>query len=407
MPQRTNIGSFQHMKSLNRSLILNMIREKGPISRAEIAKQTKLTPPTVSNIVKELLDTKIIIEKSQGVSHGGRKPTMLAINYQYFHIIGLDVGPKNIKIVLTDLNANVLDQQQKDLPVGIDEQGLLDLMKNSIQHIINDAKHNNKNLIGIGIGMHGMVNAEEGISLFAPNLNLHNIPIKEDLEATFKMIVKVENDARAMALGESWFGNGKGAHSMVAVNVGRGIGSGIIINGQLFHGEHHIGGEIGHMTIDIDGPQCTCGNYGCLQALASGPVIEQQAIKALAMGHESMLSHMANNNLDHINGALIHQAAKQHDDLAKNVLKEAGKYLGVAITNVIHTINPDRIIIGGGVAKSGAFVLNSIQEAIHQRSLTEEAKQTDILPAKLGDQSTAIGAASLLLVELFSTKTTP
>lgn len=405
MPHSPTVGSFQLMKSLNRSIILNTIREKGPISRAEIAKMTKLTPPTVSNIVKELLESEIVIESSQGVSRGGRKPTMLIINATNFYLIGLDVGPRDILVIMTDLNANIVEEFETAIPNNVTNEGLLNLMKTSVGALLQKRPIDQHNIIGIGVGMHGMVDVKNGISLFAPNLHLRNIPIKKELEKEFKMLVKVENDARAMALGEVWFGNGNGADSVVCVNVGRGIGAGIIINGKLFHGEHFIGGEIGHMTIDIDGPQCSCGNFGCLQALAAGPVIAANAAKAIAMGKESKVSDLVHGDLSKIEGETVYLAAKDGDGLGIEILAEAGRFLGVGLTNLIHTLDPDRIVIGGGVSKSGPYIMDHVKKTIEQRALTPSAKKTDILLSKLGGHATAIGAVSLLLVELFAVKT--
>lgn len=404
MTLTTNIGSFQRMKSLNRSLILNTIREDGPISRADVAKQTNLTPPTVSNIVKELLDSKIVIEKNQGVSRGGRKPTMLTINAHHFYMIGLDIGPQNIKAILTDLNAHIIEAFQTDIPSNITKEGLLSLMKDSIHHILKKEHHAQESFIGIGVGMHGMVDVNRGVSLYAPILQLRDIPIKQSLEDEFKMVVKVENDARVMALGESWFGNGNGADSIVGVNVGRGIGAGIMMDGKLFHGEHFIAGEIGHMTIDINGPKCSCGNYGCLQALAAGPVIAARAAKEAAMGRETLLTQMSGSDLASISGELVSKAAREGDALSREVLAETGRYLGVGLTNLLHTVDPDRIIIGGGVSKAGDYILDHVKKAIEQRALTASAKHTEVRLSKLGEHATAIGAVSLLLVDLFSTK---
>lgn len=404
MPDKPNIGSFQRMKSLNRSSILNTIREQGPISRAEVAQQTSLTPPTVSNIVKELLDSKIVIETEQGTSRGGRKPTMLTINAHNFYIIGLDVGPTNIKTILTDLDAHIITSSQTKIPANIDNEGLLALLKESIQRISDANPDKWESIIGIGVGMHGMVDVHRGISLYAPLLQLHDIPIKASLEEAFQMVVHVENDARVMALGESWFGNGNGVNAIVCINVGRGIGAGMMIDGQLFHGAHFISGEIGHMTIDIDGPKCSCGNYGCLQALAAGPEIATRAAKEAAIGKETVLRQMCEGDLEAISGETVYEAAQQGDALSREILSETGRYLGIGITNLLHTIDPERIIIGGGVAKSGDYILENIQKTVEQRALTASARETDVCLTKLGDNATAIGAVSLLLVALFSTK---
>ncbi|WP_173915558.1 ROK family transcriptional regulator [Halobacillus sp. Marseille-Q1614] len=392
-------GSFQLMKSLNRTVILNKIRTDGPISRADIAKETKLTPPTVSSIVKELLETELVIESAQGQSKGGRKPTMLVINAKNFYIIGLDVGPTQLKSVLTDLNGTIIQESRSEIIKPSTNEKLLELMKRAIVNLMDVDK---EKIIGIGVGMHGVVDVANGVSLFAPNLQLRDIPIQQTLEEAFGITVRVENDARALVLGELWFGNGSGSENIVAVNLGRGIGAGIIINGELFHGDGSTAGEIGHMTIDIRGAKCSCGNYGCLQTLASGPAIAENAAREIAIGKESLLRDRVGSHLDKIDGKMIYEAALEGDPLSKEVLKEAGIYLGIGLTNLIHTINPTKIIIGGGVSKAGDFLLNSVKETIQSRAITSSAKQTTVLLSKFGEQATALGAISLILSELFS-----
>jgi N-acetylglucosamine repressor len=397
-------GSFQLMKSLNRSIILNKVRQAGQISRAAIAKETKLTPPTVSSIVKELIEAGMIIESAQGKSNGGRKPTLLEINAKNFYIIGLDTGPKFLRTILCDLNGTILQFSENKIPALVTNERLLDLMKKEIQQIIASQQEDAEKIIGIGVGMHGVVDVDQGISLFAPNLHLRDIPIKKFLEKEFDMVVKVENDARTMALGEAWFGHGNGVDNVVTVNIGEGIGAGMIHYGSLFYGENFIAGEIGHMTIDLGGKKCSCGNYGCLQTLASGPAIAERAKNEVTIGKESLLREMVHNDLEKINGEIIHKAAQQGDPLSIEILNSTGIYLGIGLTNFIHTVNPKRIIIGGGVSNAGDYIIDSLQETIKSRALTTSAKDTEIMLSKLGDKATVIGAASLLLVELFSTR---
>lgn len=397
-------GSFQLMKSMNRSLILNIIREKELISRAEIAKLTGLTPPTVSNLVKELLEAEIVVEQRLGESSGGRKPTMLTLNSEMFHIIGLDVGSHDIKIILTTITGKILKKVLVPIPPETTSESLLDMIVESIRSIILKDDIDNSKIIGIGVGMHGIVDVEKGISVLAPNLNLKNIPIKKVLEKEFNMIVKMENDARAMGLGELWFGHGVGVHSFVSINIGRGIGAGIIMNGKLHHGSHFISGEIGHMAIDINGPKCTCGNYGCLQAFASGPSIAENVKKQLRLGQTSLLEELSRHDFEQMTGEMIYEAARQKDPLSISALAQAGRYLGIGITNLIHMINPDRIILGGGVLNAKEFIFDSIRTTVQQRALTETAKNTEIIVSKFGEDATAIGAVALIMAEIFSSK---
>ncbi|MFZ0370556.1 MAG: ROK family transcriptional regulator [Halobacillus sp.] len=394
-------GSFQLMKSMNRSIILNMIREEGPISRAEIAKQTRLTPPTVSNIVKELINTQFVIETTQGMSKGGRKPTLLEINADQFYTLGIDVGTFHMKFVVTNLFGDLKDVTS--LPIGNypGNEDILSIMKQGIQELLYSGNNDPDKFLGIGVGMHGIVDPEEGISLFAPSFQLRNIPIKEELEKDFNMIVKVENDARTMTLGEYWFGNGNDADNMVGVNVGNGIGAGMMIKGRLFHGENSIAGEIGHVTIDLSGPKCTCGNYGCLQTLAAGPAIAERARKELKTGKPSIIHELVDGDFEKVDGQVVYQAACEGDEFSIDLLNQTGRYLGIGLTNLIHTINPKRIIVGGGVSNAGDFLMKGIEETIQSRGLTDKAKETSIVLSKLGEHASAIGACVLVLEEFF------
>ncbi|MFQ3545438.1 ROK family transcriptional regulator [Halobacillus rhizosphaerae] len=394
-------GSFQLMKSINRSMILNMIREKGPISRAEIAKQTSLTPPTVSNIVKELIHTEFVIETTQGASKGGRKPTLLEINADNFYILGIDVGRYKMNIVVTNLYGALKDETVIPIPDYPSKEELIHSMKEGIHSMLNSSSHKRDKFVGIGVGMHGIVDPVNGISLFAPSFHLHDIPIKEELENDFQMIVKVENDARTMTLGEYWFGNGNDSDHLVGVNVGNGIGAGVMINGQLFHGEHNIAGEIGHVTIDLSGPKCTCGNYGCLQTFAAGPSIAERAKKELKTGKPSLIHELVDGDFEKVKGEIVYQAACEGDAFSIELLNQTGRYLGIGLTNLIHTLNPKRIIVGGGVANADHFLMKGIKETIQTRGLTAKAKDTSIIFSKLGNYASAIGACVLVLEDFF------
>lgn len=390
-------GSFQWMKSRNKSIILNKVLHNGPISRAQIAKETKLTPPTVGSIVRELIDQNIVTESTQGTSQGGRKPTMLVINYQGFFVIGVDAGPKEIETILTDLSGRIIDHHQVAIDSNITNAQFLDKLKGSITSVLPPAQDKQEQVIGIGVAMHGVVDVITGTSLFAPNLHLRDIPIQSELEEHFDLTVKVENDARALALGEVWFGQGKGSSSMVAVNLGNGVGAGITINGKLYHGKTSIAGEIGHMIVDINGKLCECGNKGCLQTVVAGPAIANRAKEGLTSNKDTILHSYSSD----ITGEDVFQAAIAGDSYAIKLLEETGAYIGIGLTNLIHTINPSKIIISGGVSNAEAFIIEPIRETIKKCALTPLAKQTEVTVSRLGEQATALGAVALLLAELF------
>ncbi|MDX6153976.1 ROK family transcriptional regulator [Marinococcus sp. PL1-022] len=393
-------GSFQWMKSINKSIVLNKIRSEGPISRAQIAKETNLTPPTVSANVRELIEQGIVKESRLGDSQGGRKPTMLVINSSDFYIIGLDAGPTEVEFGLADLSGTVIHHLRESISLT-EESEFLDVVKKGIHDLLNEIPLMRDKVVGIGVAMHGVVDVATGTSLFAPNLHLRNIPIKEELEKEFGFLVKVENDARAMALGEAWFGSGENVTSMVAVNVGRGIGSGIIINGELYHGEYDIAGELGHMAIDVHGRRCACGSNGCLQTVASGPAVAERTVESLKEHPDSRIWELIEGDLERVSGEVVFAAAEAGDQLAIDILRQTGEYLGIGLTNLIHIINPTKVIIGGGVSESGKYVLEPLRRIIQERGLTQQAKQTKVVLTEFGSRATMLGAVALLLVELF------
>lgn len=384
-------GTFQWMKSVNRTIILNKIRTDGPISRAQIAKDTKLTPPTVSSNVKTLLEEGIIEESELGESRGGRKPTMLLIRHTAFYIIGVDIGPENINCIVADLAGTIYTRTSSRLVLPLTNETFLTQLTTCIRQVILQTTVPKEDVIGIGVAMHGVVDIETGTSLVAPNLRLRNIPIKSTLEDEFRLDVKVENDARVMALGEAWFGEHEQVGSMLAVNIGRGVGAGILVDGKLFHGAENIAGEIGHMTIDIHGDICECGNRGCLQTFATGSAIAKRA-------NEEM-----RNRMEYLpfTAEKVYELACAGDELSKKVLADTGNFIGIGLTNLIHMLNPSKIIIGGGVMKSEQFIHPAILTAIERHALTPGAKRTDVEVSKLGEDATILGAIALILVTIF------
>lgn len=382
-------GTFERMKSVNKSLILNKIRTSAPISRAQIAKETQLTPPTVSSIVKELIEQDIVRESSLGESKGGRKPTMLLINSDAFYVIGVDAGLENVACVLADLSGKIYERNSSRLEIPITNEQFIKILKGNIHKLLQSLTAKKDKIIGIGVAMHGVVDVETGTSMIAPDLNLKNIPIKAELEQEFNLAVNVENDARAMALGESWFGGHGEVDSMVAVNIGRGVGSGVVVNGKLYHGAQDIAGELGHMTVDINGPECTCGNRGCLQAFVSGSAIVEKAKTKIQSAP------------DLLTGEEIYNSAQAGDEAYIEIFEYTGQIIGIGLTNLIHLMNPGKIVLGGGVMKSEKFILPFIKQTIDQMALTPEAKRTEVTVSNLGDDATLLGAVSLLLVELF------
>jgi N-acetylglucosamine repressor len=395
-------GSFDGMKSLNKSTILNMIRLKGPISRAQIAKLTKLTPPTVGTIVGELLDESIVIEKTgTSKTQGGRKPLMLTINSSAFYVIGVYAAAEVINTIITTLDGEIVYSYEQEITKPPPKIEFLQMLKDSIQHLIAHTQVEIESIMGIGVGVHGLVNPNEGIVVFSPHLNLENIQIKEELEQTFNIAVFVENDVRTLALAESWYGEGKNVSNYICLSVGLGIGSGMVIDGRIYNGIYNTAGEIGHTIVDVNGPRCSCGNYGCLEAYASENALLERIKKGIRLGRNSTLSESINSDNHQLTIEMVLDAANQGDLLTLEILEETGRVLGIAIANFNNLFTPSKVILEGRIFQAGDVILSPLKQMVKKSSLRTSPGEEIIVCSKMGKKGMVIGAITLVLRQVF------
>ena len=263
-------GNPELVKTVNTSVILDIIRKNKHISRAEVAKISKLNPSTVSNITRELIKTDILKEMGIGTSILGRRPIKLSLNPDGPCVIGVEVAGDKITTLMTDLEAKIIARAKIDIDKR--ENGKV-IMKETIKRIgevIEKSEKDKSKIRGIGMGVTGSIDAVTGIALFSPNIGWRGVPIKKLIEEEFGIQTFVDNDVKAMALGEYRFGSAKGNRDLVCMNIGEGLGSGVIIDGKIYRGANWVAGEIGHIILDLNGPRCRCGNRGCLEAFVSG-----------------------------------------------------------------------------------------------------------------------------------------
>lgn len=368
------------MRTYNRALILRLIRLHQPVSRVELAKKTSLTKPTISNIVNELKEEGLISERELGVSSGGRRPIMLELAASDRFVIGIDATQRKLHGVVTNIHGELLDEAWHDERFDTNEEFIDAIV--ALYTTLN--KRAIGNVIGLGVSVHGMVEAGEGIVLFAPRFHLHDIPLKRELEKRLEQHVFVENDVRTLALGELYFGEAIGIEEFFYVYAGYGIGGAYVHAGELIDGEHHIAGEIGHMRIMLDGPICSCGNRGCLEAVAGERAILNEARQ---LSHELTLDD-------------LRDAVHLNQDVRK-LYERAGEYIGIATLNMIHLLNPGRILLGGPLFNYAPDVVTNIQERVAQTALTLDARQTDIRVVSWNASQGALGAAALITNEMF------
>lgn len=382
----------------NTLAVLNALRQNHCISRASIARITGLTPATVSRIVNRLGENGIIRIVGNGKSTGGRRPLLIEFVPDAFFLAGVDIGVAKALVLVIDLHGNIVSRQRIVLdPEEEKESELLKIIEAT--HKTFDALGNlSKKIYGIGISFPGIVDTEKGIAIQAPNLpKWKNTPLVEIFENEFGIFCSLENDAKAMALGEARFGAGRGAKNIFAIYLGRGIGGGIIIDNELYRGSLSISGEIGHITVNPSGPKCTCGNRGCLEVMASGPAIAAAAKKAIAAGTSSIIESKAGGKLDHITAEIVNEAACLNDALALRIMNEAAEYIGIGLASVVNLFAPDRIVLSGALVSAGDFFLETIQKTVASRAFVYDRVHPKFVRSELGENGACIGAAALVL----------
>lgn len=393
-----NTISSKAVGGLNESLIVNTIRRRGPISRVDIAKLTGLTAPTVTNISGKLIEHGLIHEYMVGEYSGGRRPVLLKVHSEIANMIIVDIRSKDMIGYLINGGLEIKEQICHDIQ-HLKEEKILALLESTIEQCY--SSENGKLALAIGIIVRGPVMSKEGLSLFSPSAGWRNVPLKYLVEKQFQLPVFVENDMRAMALGAYHYGPYRDIKNAVFLGVGGGIGSGIILNGELYRGLGDSAGEIGHTVVDVGGPLCSCGNYGCLEAMASESALVNITIKAINDGESSLVSEMVNGNMDAIRPKHIYDAAEAGDLLAIKMLQHVANYIGMGAANIINTFNPQLVLIGGGIVKGRVFIEETIMQVIKERALASCYSLARIEFSSEGRQDALKGIVDVVMEGIF------
>ena len=312
--------------------------------------------------------------------------------------IGVDIGGTSVKLGLVTEKGKVLLRDAfltSDHPI---RQKLLDGLVSHIEILKKEVRRRGLKLSGVGIGAPGPVDVERGFVYFFPNIpGWKNTPLKKILEKKIKFPVFVDNDANAMAWGEFCFGAGKGVKNMIALTLGTGVGGGIVMNGKLFHGPHFSAAEIGHMVVDPSGPLCGCGNRGCVETFVGNGYFVKDVRERLACGGKSILNEWISKERRELTPKLVQEAARRGDRFSQGQWKKTGEYLGTALAGLVNVLNPERIILGGGMAQIGAPIFGPVSAAIKKKAFPIAAQFVRVVPALLGPDAGLIGAAALRL----------
>jgi glucokinase-like ROK family protein len=381
-----------NFKNINKRFSLDLIRfTPGGISRAEIARQMGLTRSAVTPIINELLMNDLVRETDSGPATGGRRPILLEMNPRRGFVAGIDMGATHFGIVITDFSARVLHEVEVSLDIKRGPEICLREIDSSLREALDRLNCKLSDIVAVGLGVPGPVVADAGAVSAPPIMpGWDDFPIRDALEKSLGCPVSLNNDAELGALGEWAYGAGRGENHLAYIKVGTGVGAGLLLNGQIYRGITGSAGEIGHITISEDGPLCTCGNRGCLEAVAGGNAIARKAQSAVKAGRRTQLSTI--NPIEKITAADVNQAARMGDLVSQQIMMEAGGHLGVAVASLVNLFNPGMVVIGGGVALMGDLLLEPIRQAVRERSLRSAAQAVRITASVLGRRSSSMGA---------------
>lgn len=309
--------------------------------------------------------------------------------------IGIDIGGTNIKAALVNTDTGEITAT-RSTPTHAREghSAVISQMAVLVDEIIRITRLSKDDIGAIGLGLPGSLDINQGITVFLPNLpgNWREVPVRDQLSKQANLPVSIINDARAMTLGEWKFGAGRGCDT-ACYTLGTGIGGGLVINGKLHLGPSGAAGELGHISVDVNGPRCGCGSRGCIEAFASGPAIAALGMKAVVQGRNTMIADLCGRDLNRITPELICEAAEAGDEAAREIYEFAGMIIGAGVANIVTALNPRRVVIGGGVAAAGELILDPIRRSMHERVFLTDANRVEVVPAQLGNNAGLIGAA--------------
>ena len=313
-------------------------------------------------------------------------------------IVGVDIGGTNIVVgTVAEDGSAIAGIGYKPTPVAEGPQAVvvrtIAMIKESLEKA-NETFGTKVDVIGIGIGCPGPIDTATGVVVVSPNLGWKDMPLRDRIAEAFNLPATLENDASCAILGEWWRGAARGTSILVGFTVGTGVGGGIVLDGEIFHGASDVAGEFGHTTIDSTGRRCACGNYGCLEAYASGTAIARRAIEGIEAGIPSKVTGYVN-NVEDITAQTIYQAAKDGDPFAKQVVYETARFLGAGVANLVNIFNPEMVVLCGGVTEAGEEFFQPLQQEVKRRAFRQAADACRIVPGTLPGTAGVYGAAAV------------
>ena len=323
------------------------------------------------------------------------------------YIIGVDLGGTNIVVgAMTMDGSQHLSVRSIPTQSSLGDEGVANRIVTLVEQVILDTIKETgiarSDFIGVGVGAPGPLDRERGIVLVAPNLGWLNFPLRDRVHDRLGLPTTLDNDANCATFGEWWQGAARGSRNAVGLTIGTGIGGGLILNGALYHGASDMAGEVGHTTIDLNGRHCKCGNYGCLEAYASGPAIATRAREVMVREEgESVIPSMVNGRFEDITAQIVYDAAKAGDPVASEIVRDTARYLGAGIANLLNIFNPDTVVIAGGVTAAGDTLFVPLRAEVRRRAFSPAVRAAKIVPGTLPGTAGVVGAVASFKQQYF------
>ena len=387
---------------LENELIL-LIRKYGELTKADLVEQTDYSRTKITSCIESLVSKKIIKTNGHGDYTGGRRSKTFTFNGELGLVAGIDIGATSIDVILADFSRNVIARYGEPAIIREGPNVILKRVRDILIQLINDHGLQPEKLTGIGIGLPGPVDFSMGTVLSPPIMpGWDRFPIIPTLQKSFPMAnIVVDNDVNLMALGEITQGAGKGARNLIFLKIGTGIGAGIISDGKIYRGAKGCAGDVGHICVDKKGPICSCGNAGCLEAVAAGPAIAERGRIEAAAGSSIILKKYYDRNGGKILTENVGDAAREGDPAAIEIIRSTGEIIGDVLAGLVNFYNPEMIIIGGGVSNIGNLLLSSIRQGVLNRSLPLATRDLQIMFSSIGPEAGVYGALSLAIQHMF------
>lgn len=400
-----NFPSADHtlVRQMNLASVLSYLHQGGPLSRAQLALQTNLNKSTISSLVEDLIHRGLVREHGIDASGAGRPSTLLKLNPQAGCLIGVEIGVGFLSAIVTNFIGEVLWRRYEELGLVTKQERVLPRTFEIVDEAVGFVRKNGERLLGLGITVPGMVDVEQSVLVFSPNLQWRDVPLRDMFQQHTGAPVFVDNDANAAALGEHLFGVARQAQHFIFVVASVGVGGGLFLNGDIYRGAIGLAGEIGHTSMSVDYSRpCRCGNWGCWENSANQSSLIERVRARLEVGRPSLIREMLEKENSPLTLSIIFRAAEAGDVEAQQALKETGAAIGLGVANMIDIFDPQMVVIGGALSAAGKFILPAIQEVVSERSLNVAHRRVEIAISAFERDASVMGAVAMVKQKILS-----